>query len=95
MPRKAPTEFSRTLNKLREQAGKSRYQLAQYSGLDQAYLSRLESGERQNPSRDVVMKLALALTAGSERVSIDDVNALLLAGGYAPLRSRGDSPVEW
>ena len=74
---------------LRLKADKSRYRLARYSGLDEAYILRLESGERQNPSRDSVMKLSLALAANSEDVSINDVNLLLLAAGYAPLRSRG------
>ena len=84
-------EFSRTLRRLRYQSGKSRYKLAQYSGLNQAYILRLESGARQNPSRDTVMKLSLALVADSTTVSIDDVNELLVAGGYAPLRGRGEA----
>ncbi len=41
--------FATTLKRLRTKAGKSRYRLAQYSGLDQAYVLRLESGERTNP----------------------------------------------
>ena len=84
------TEFSGTLKRLRSKCGKSRYRLAQYSGLDEAYILRLETGERQNPSRDTVMKLGLALVADSTTVSIHDVNELLLAGGYTPLRGRGD-----
>lgn len=82
--------FGETLKTLRSKANKSRYRLAQYSGLDEAYILRLESGARRNPSRDAVMKLSLALTATSEVVSIHDVNTLLLAAGYAPLRSRGE-----
>ena len=91
MTRKRPTEFSETLKRLRLKSGKSRYKLGQYSGLDGAYLLRLESGERHNPSRDVVVKLALALVADSSAVSIYDVNDLLLAGNYAPLRGRGET----
>ena len=87
----ATTEFSRALKRLRSKSGKTKYKLAQYSGLDEAYVSRLESGERQNPSRDTVMKLGLALVADSATVSIHDVNELLLAGGFAPLRGRGES----
>ena len=83
------TEFSRTLRRLRSQSGKSRYKLAQFSSLNEAYILRLESGARQNPSRDTVVKLGLALVTGSSTVSIDDVNELLLSGGYAPLRGRG------
>lgn len=82
--------FGETLKNLRSKSGKSRYRLAQYSGLDEAYVLRLESGQRQNPSRDTVMKLCLALVSSSDVVNLRDVNALLLAGGYAPLRSRGE-----
>ena len=87
----ATTEFSRALKRLRSKSGKTKYKLAQYSGLDEAYVLRLESGERQNPSRDTVMKLGLALVADSDTVSIHDVNELLLADGLAPLRGRGES----
>ena len=83
--------FGQTLKRLRTKSGKSRYRLNQYSGLDEAYILRLESGERQNPSRDSVMKLGLALVATSEAMSIQGVNELLLAAGYAPLRSRGEA----
>ena len=83
--------FAQTLHIMRAKTGKSRYRLAQYSGLDEAYILRLESGERQNPSRDAVMKLCLALAATSKGISIHEVNELLLAAGYAPLRSRGEA----
>ena len=86
-----PTEFSNTLKRLRERCGKSRYRLAQLSGLDKGYLGRLESGKRRNPSRDTVMKIALALVEGSTQVSIHDVNELLLSARHAPLLSRGES----
>ena len=85
------SEFSATLKQLRRKSGKSRYRLAQYSGINEAYLLRLESGERQNPSRDVVMKLGLALVANSPSVSLDDFNELLLSAGFAPLRGRGEA----
>ena len=81
--------FGDTLRKLRIQAGKSRYKLAQYTGLSQAYLMRLENGERANPSRDVVLMLGLALVEKSESVTIWDIDDLLLSAGYAPLRKRG------
>ena len=89
-----PTEFSSLLKKIREEAGKSRYSLAQFSGIDEAYLLRLESAERQNPSRDVVVKLGLALVANSQSVTLHDVNGLLLAANYAPLLSRGET-ISW
>ena len=49
---------------------------------------RLESGERSNPSRDVVWMLALALVEDTDATSIDEIDELLLSAGYAPLRRR-------
>ena len=89
-----PTEFSLLFRKLRERSKKSRYKLAQFTGANEAYLHRLETGERQNPSREMVMKLALALVAESSSLSLDDINDLLLWAGHAPLRSRGES-IPW
>ena len=81
--------FAETLKKLRSQAGKSRYRLAQYSGINEPYILRLERGERTNPSRDVVLMLGFALVANSDGVTIWDIDKLLLSAGYAPLRRRG------
>ena len=83
------SDFSRVLVELRLKSGKSRYKIVQYSGMDEAYLLRLETGERRNPSRDAVEKVYLGLVSGSNRVTMDDVNRLLLAEGYAPIRTRG------
>ena len=85
--------FAETLKRLRLRAGKSRYRLAQYSGIDQAYILRLESRERSNPSRDVVLMLALALVENTERIGVYDIDELLLAAGYAPLRRRGERAI--
>ena len=83
-------QFSEQLKVLRHKAGKSRYRLAQYSGLNEAYILRLESGERANPSRNVVILLALALAQGVSPIEIWDLDALLLSADYAPLRRRGE-----
>lgn len=81
--------FAETLKKFRIKASKSRYGLAKYSGINQAYIHRLEKGERDNPSRDVVLMLGFALVAGSDSVAIWDIDELLMSAGYAPLRKRG------
>ncbi len=86
-------EFEAMLKKLRTKAGKSRYKLSQWSGLSEGYLLRLENGERSNPSREVVVMLAMALVSGSENITLFDVEDLLLSAGYAPLRRRGQSEV--
>ncbi len=85
--------FGETLKKLRTRASKSRYRLAQFSGVNQAYILRLERGDRGNPSRDVVLMLGLALVEGSDSVEIWDIDELLLSAEYAPLRKRGDATI--
>ena len=89
MPTKRLPEFSRCLVALRAKAGKSRYKLAQYCNLDESYILRLETGERRHPSRDTVEKLCLALVSGCSKITLDDVNSLYLAAGYAPMQKRG------
>lgn len=85
--------FAQLLKQLRVKAGKSRYRLAQYSGINEAYILRLERGERANPSRDVVLMLGLALVESSDSVSVWDIDELLLSAGYAPFRRRGEPKV--
>jgi transcriptional regulator with XRE-family HTH domain len=85
--------FAQALKQLRDKSGKSRYRLAQYSGISEAYILRLERGERANPSRDVVLMLGLALVENSDSVSVWDIDELLLSAGYAPFRRRGEPSV--
>jgi len=87
-------EFNAMLKRLRIKSGKSRYKLAQWSGLSEAYLLRLENGERNNPGRDVVLLIALALVYDSPSVDVYDIEELMLSAGYAPLRKRGDVEAE-
>ena len=81
--------FSEKLKMLRHRTRKSKYRIAQDSGIDQSYILRLETGEKANPSRDVVLMLAFALAYNSDAVGIGDVEELLLAAGYAPFQRRG------
>ena len=77
--------FGDNLRNLRTKSGKSRYRLWQLTGLDQSFLARLEKGEK-NPSRNTVMLLGLALVHGCTEISCEDIDVLLLAAGYAPLK---------
>ena len=86
-----PKEFPAVLRVLRERSGKSIYRLAQYSGLTEAYLGRLETGERRNPTRDTVVKIGIALVQDSAEVSIHDVQELLLPAGFTPLLGRNET----
>ena len=82
---RSAVSFANNLKMLRKKSGKSRYRLWQLTGLDQSFLLRLERGEK-NPSRNTVLLLGLALVHNGDDVSCDDVDELLLAAGYAPLR---------
>src|ERR1700726_2362938 len=52
------------LRSLREERGLSLRELGQLSGVDHAYIYRLETGEKEAPSEEVVSKLVRALKAG-------------------------------
>ena len=73
-------ELVRTLRTRYGARGMSLTELAKRTGLDKAYLHRLESGERENPSWRTVMLIACALEV-SERLT----NELLERAYYAPL----------
>ncbi|MDP9411197.1 MAG: helix-turn-helix domain-containing protein [Chloroflexota bacterium] len=56
-------EFARTLRGLARLAGKSERELAGIAGIDDAYVRRLMTGEKANPSPATVIRLAIALVA--------------------------------
>lgn len=72
------TDFATALRLVRGQLGLSQQQLAERIDRDHGYISRLESGKRQ-PTREFV-----ELAAAELRLSREDTNALLIAGGWLP-----------
>ncbi len=85
--------FTACLNRLLSRSGLSLSQLARRSWLDISYVSRLvhlecdplnprlgDRADSRRPSRDTVIRLGLAM-----RLSMEDMDELLLAAGYAPL----------
>ena len=80
--------FAETLKRLRIKAGKSRYRIWEFSGLDQSYIARLENGKKVSPSRTTVILLGMALLRNSDKIELSDVEELLLAADFAPLRKR-------
>lgn len=80
--------FGRLLMQLRNKANKSRYQLWKFSGIDQSYIAKLESGEKTCPSRATVILLGMGLLHNSDQIELSDIEELLLAADYAPLRKR-------
>ena len=83
------SDFGKKLATLRRKSGRSRYNLAKFNGLSEAYLLRLETGQRRNPSRDVVIMIALSLVQASDVFELWDIDELLTSASYAPLRRRG------
>jgi len=58
------------LQKLREGKGMSFRDLTLLSGIDHAYIYRLETGDKESPSEDVLSKLIRALKAGKREAEM-------------------------
>lgn len=71
--------FGVALRRYRRCLGLSQNALAKVVGIDASYINRLESGEREAPSRRTALALARAL-----QLSRDDVDRLLCSAGYLP-----------
>ena len=63
--------------------GRSLNEIALSALIDVAYLWRLRAGQRRQPSRDVLIRLALAL-----HLEPEELDQLLVAADYAPITSR-------
>ncbi len=61
--------------------GKTQAQVAGDSWLDESYVSRLLSGERDNPSRDALLLLA----SWGLGLAVEETDELLVAADYKPL----------
>ena len=82
-----------TFRQCRERAGLSLSQLADRSGVDVAHIWRIEQGEHQNVSREILILLSIALVLGSESVDliVEVANEILDAAGLKMLRSPRES----
>lgn len=81
--------FSAVFTELLKKSGVSCYQIYEYAGLDQAYLSRLKNGEKHNPSPETIIKIGLALTHYSDKIKFYDVQRLFRSVGRS-LHSNDD-----
>jgi transcriptional regulator with XRE-family HTH domain len=79
----ARSSFTEALQTYRAQTSKSQADISRDAWIDEGYLSKLLSGEKDNPSRDALIRLA---TFGLD-LPVEGVDDLLLAAGYAPLVS--------
>lgn len=70
-------EFSQYLGIVRQQVGMAQAELSRQAGLNTSHINRLESGKRNPPKRDSLLKIAQGLGLDEERTSL-----LFLAAGY-------------
>jgi hypothetical protein len=68
--------FSKVFSDLIKKSGTTCYQIYKFTGINQAYLKRLRSGERQNPSPEIILKISLALTHFGNKITIGDIQEL-------------------
>lgn len=78
--------FSVAFTGLLKRFGVTCYQIGKYTGLDQAYLSRLNNGEKTNPSPETIMKICLALAHYSEKIMLHDLESLFRSVGRSVIR---------
>jgi transcriptional regulator with XRE-family HTH domain len=64
------TSFGILLARLRERRGLSLRELGTISGVDHAYIHRLETGEKGAPSKDIVDRLVRHLKTGEREASV-------------------------
>ena len=73
--------FAEAFSKLIAKSGVTCYQIHQFSHLDQAYLSRLKSGEKNGPSPETIVKIGLAICHLNNKVKLSDIEALFNSTG--------------
>ncbi|MGD9118063.1 MAG: hypothetical protein PVJ08_04935 [Dehalococcoidia bacterium] len=68
--------FSKVFSDLIKKSGTTCYKINKFVGVDQGYLKRLRSGERQNPSPEIILKISLALMHFSYNITYGDIQEL-------------------
>lgn len=79
------TVLMRVLNELIRKSGVTPYAIAAVHAEDPSYIYKLMKGERRNPRRESVRRIATALMECSDRISEKDANRLMRSAGYPPL----------
>ena len=73
--------FVEAFSKLMVKSRVTCYQIHQFTHLDQAYLSRLKSGERNSPSPETIVKIGLAICHLNKKIKLSDIETLLNSTG--------------
>ncbi|MFC1892858.1 helix-turn-helix domain-containing protein [Chloroflexota bacterium] len=85
------SEFSKEFSRLLNEAGVTRYRIAQYTGLDQGYLGHLMTGVKANPSPETIVRISIALAHESKGVNQHDIERLFSSVGRSLFRKRARS----
>lgn len=85
-------KFSETIKKLRENRGMSKTTLAELTNSSPSYISRVEKGEFENPTKDTLEKFSVALEVNSsvffnEKLENSSVKDALIGLKEIPLLS--------
>lgn len=75
------SSFAEVFRTLLAETNVSCYQIAEYSHIDEGYLSRLRTGEKHNPSPETIMKIALALAHLSKEITLHELEKLFSSVG--------------
>ena len=78
-----PTELSSLLADFIERDGRTLNGIANAAYIDVGYLWHLKAGTKQRPSRDLLIRLGLAL-----KLEPEELDELLVAVDYAPITAR-------
>ena len=73
--------FAKAFSKLIAKSGVTCYQIHKFTHLDQAYLSRLKSGEKAIPSPETIVKIGLAICHFSDKIKLSDIEVLFNSAG--------------
>lgn len=85
---KSRSPFGKLLARYRKEKGLTMKALGEAVGISESYVSLLESGDRKQPSRELVLKFARALGASSYNNVVDD---FLVTAGYYPTNKQSYS----
>jgi len=73
--------FAEAFSKLLAKSGVTCYQIHQFTHLDQAYLSRLKSGEKNSPSPETIVKIGLEICHFNDKIKLSDIETLFNSTG--------------
>jgi hypothetical protein len=76
-----PNDFSRVFSSLLAKTGVTAYQIAKFTNINEGYLSRLRSGEKRDPSFQIIVKVSIALAHLSPQFALSDAERLFKAVG--------------